>query len=1003
MIDLNFLEELEGNEKSGYVPSNTSGVTVVRGFDLGVRKHLDNFRFYEDKKKDNALKDKLRPYLGKIGDEARKLLHDNPLTVTPDEKIVMNKVVQIVYEADFIEVFNQIPGKVGLANLTKQQITSLFCFGYQSGLYDKNFKQIIKLVKGGNTDAFITKMVSLVRDPDYEQKSRTFKELLYFTGEYKSEFKDISWKTHRKVMENACNNIFLKRGMKIEKMVVDAAIAIGEKLKNPKFKQDNVLWAQCLMGNSGKTLAKDGCMVTTMTNVLNEYKNKYTEDERKLFKDPKALLEFSNSQGWINDKGELNLAALGDRFNLSILKITRDMDPKRFNNSVCNLFMSDYTVLVNSKAGHWLEITNCDPTTGILEVSNTVTNGSYTININDVDCYQVIGNKRDPKQKNKDNIEGNVGGEQKFDWKGFAIDAGIEAGKAFTLSLYTQMYQENTKGLPLKSKLANAAIATLKPLGRLSLQAVWDNVVVKKIFSLFPKIGKSAIGRAVTGQLGGFAIGMIIDCVSAICNRHSLKDKETLLLNALKSNAIQAAGGIAGCVVGGFCGPVGPIVGILVNTVVCKVLSSLFPEEEVKDIPEEQTFPVFCLKHHRLTLQESREFICNGCGSECNYIGRFRCSKCDFDLCKNCFSALIMPPYRQCPNEHNLVLCTHRYERLGPLKSCSWICDCCKSKGTFDELHFYCVYCDFDVCSTCLDPCDNGVGELNCPKSHNLYRQCNQGYKCNICGKKYPFGLRVRCQLCDFDICNECELNLLSNTLSKCPKGHNLIEINNRVDRDNPKYAVKWTCDICKKEYLNRSGGYYCYLCDFDLCKNCLTNQERDCKSFKCFKGHPMPLSYGADFSCNSCGRKYKYSKRHRCEECKLNLCTECTEERAEDCIKKCLCGSQMDFDVDMNTELDWICSGCYRYGNSKERHFHCKSCDVNLCKTCGLGSGNDTDTTCSENEHLCKNKHKMGYKRMFCACCELCKNECESTELVLRCELCNVNYCEKCSFKMGA
>ena len=94
MIDFNFISEREGGRRTtGYVPNpedSRSGVTIGTGIDLGQigESDLEQFDFPSD------LKDKLRPYLGKVKFEAVGLLNSMPLQVTDAEAELIDKQVK---------------------------------------------------------------------------------------------------------------------------------------------------------------------------------------------------------------------------------------------------------------------------------------------------------------------------------------------------------------------------------------------------------------------------------------------------------------------------------------------------------------------------------------------------------------------------------------------------------------------------------------------------------------------------------------------------------------------------------------------------------------------------------------------------------------------------------------------------------------------------------------------------------------------------------------------
>lgn len=71
-VDLKFLEELEGNSLEPYVPLvGTSGVTIGLGIDLGQTSINDIRRFGTV---DGTLLEKVRPFLGRKGDKAARML-----------------------------------------------------------------------------------------------------------------------------------------------------------------------------------------------------------------------------------------------------------------------------------------------------------------------------------------------------------------------------------------------------------------------------------------------------------------------------------------------------------------------------------------------------------------------------------------------------------------------------------------------------------------------------------------------------------------------------------------------------------------------------------------------------------------------------------------------------------------------------------------------------------------------------------------------------------------
>jgi len=87
MIDFNFIQDLEGYELVGYVPtSGNSGVTIASGFDIGQRS-IDEL----EKAFDEDLVSKLEPYVGLKRADAEIELDRTPLIITNSEALVINE------------------------------------------------------------------------------------------------------------------------------------------------------------------------------------------------------------------------------------------------------------------------------------------------------------------------------------------------------------------------------------------------------------------------------------------------------------------------------------------------------------------------------------------------------------------------------------------------------------------------------------------------------------------------------------------------------------------------------------------------------------------------------------------------------------------------------------------------------------------------------------------------------------------------------------------------
>ena len=112
--------------------------------------------------------------------------------------------------------------------------------------------------------------------------------------------------------------------------------------------------------------------------------------------------------------------------------------------------------------------------------------------------------------------------------------------------------------------------------------------------------------------------------------------------------------------------------------------------------------------------------LINGCFSgitgfnQSEGIPRFRCEKCDFDLCENCMNHYKKKIYYEINHSYKTAAHPHGLIYLGKSIDGSWLCDGKKSKeGCFSGLtdfhqtkgveRFRCEKCDFDLCKNCMD------------------------------------------------------------------------------------------------------------------------------------------------------------------------------------------------------------------------------------------------------------------------------------------------------------
>lgn len=85
---------MEGSMRKGYVPNvagaEQSGVTIAKGLDLGQYSYTD---LTDNLKLPTSLANKLQPYLRHQGVDAKAVIANKPLVITPEEENIINEAV----------------------------------------------------------------------------------------------------------------------------------------------------------------------------------------------------------------------------------------------------------------------------------------------------------------------------------------------------------------------------------------------------------------------------------------------------------------------------------------------------------------------------------------------------------------------------------------------------------------------------------------------------------------------------------------------------------------------------------------------------------------------------------------------------------------------------------------------------------------------------------------------------------------------------------------------
>lgn len=152
-IDFSFISKLEGGMKlEGYVPVDKdgkgkveSGVTIGTGVDLG---NADIYYLNIP----TALKITLKPYIGKKGDEARKILKEKPLKLKDYQVKELDNLVFSDMISDVISIFNKASAtKFNDMEPAKQTVIASLAYQYGARL-DLRTPRFWKFITTGQWD-----------------------------------------------------------------------------------------------------------------------------------------------------------------------------------------------------------------------------------------------------------------------------------------------------------------------------------------------------------------------------------------------------------------------------------------------------------------------------------------------------------------------------------------------------------------------------------------------------------------------------------------------------------------------------------------------------------------------------------------------------------------------------------------------------------------------------------------------------------------------------------
>ncbi|WP_239495703.1 pesticin C-terminus-like muramidase [Marinomonas primoryensis] len=131
-INFEFIKQLEGSRKDGYVPApgiSQSGVTIGSGFDIGARSLTD----LKTLGLPDEMVKKFSPYVQLKKQDAVALLKDIPLSITDEEEVLLEKLVKNSETEKIVKWYNSSDSSIKFECLPEEAQTVIASVAYQYG------------------------------------------------------------------------------------------------------------------------------------------------------------------------------------------------------------------------------------------------------------------------------------------------------------------------------------------------------------------------------------------------------------------------------------------------------------------------------------------------------------------------------------------------------------------------------------------------------------------------------------------------------------------------------------------------------------------------------------------------------------------------------------------------------------------------------------------------------------------------------------------------------
>lgn len=248
-----------------------------------------------------------------------------------------------------------------------------------------------------------------------------------------------------------------------------------------------------------------------------------------------------------------------------------------------------------------------------------------------------------------------------------------------------------------------------------------------------------------------------------------------------------------------------------------------------------------------------------------------------------------------------------------------------------------------------------------------------------------------------------------------------------------------WICDNCHSEFSKKEPTYYCSLCDFDICNECIGinkkyslidyyHQQTKLKNYK-FPCHEHNLIYcrtsrsknrNTTWICDLCYNNYENKIwSFYCTNCDYDICLSCSKQF----ISKDEFINKMSIKIDdhihrliyLVSNRNWICNLCRESYPNFIATYYCTKCDFDVCRHCMkelsdevkyplISKGKKENDSIKIIKNLKYHQHPLVYC-ITSRCseaktnwiCDKCLKHYNNGEWSFYCSLCDFDLCFEC------